>query len=291
MPYSNHAAAPDISVILLTQNAGTALAETLTLIFRQRTTRTFEVVAVDSGSNDGTFELMRDFDITIHQIPPADFNFGATRELGYELGRGRYLVTISQDSVPVNEEWLERLTRPFDDPLVAAVAGAPVLPPPPARIFYWERVGRFYFTRDGQRWLARYHFGFSNTNSAIRKAVWETNRLGPIEMCEDRLLQKTWTSRGMKIVFVPEAAVYHGHYYDLRELVRRSQNEGLGCRLTGEPYSFFDCLSDMANLSNWWTLLDSVARGARPTLAELLFPVVRPFFLWRGHEGVRHYLR
>jgi rhamnosyltransferase len=261
------------------------------MIFSQRTARPFEVLAVDSGSTDGTLEILRQFNVRVHPIPPQEFNFGRTRELGYELACGQYLATLSQDCVPASGDWLERLMVPFDDPTVAAVAGPPVLPPPPARVFYWERIGRFYFTRDGQRWIARYHFGYSNTNSAVRKAIWERNRLGPIEMSEDRLLQKTWTARGLKIVFAPEAAVYHAHDYDLGGLARRCENEGLGHRLTGEAYSFSDCAADMLNVSNWWTLLAAIVRGARPTRAELLFPLVRPLFLWKGHRTTQLYKR
>jgi glycosyltransferase involved in cell wall biosynthesis len=282
---------PEISIILLTQNAGAGLEQTLAQIFKQRASRTFEVIAIDSGSTDSTLETLHRFQVRIHQIPPHEFNFGSTRELGYELARGGYLVTLSQDCVPASEQWLERLTAPFDDPTVAAVAGAPLLPPSPARILYWERIDRFYFTRETKRWIAKYHFGFSNTNSAIRKVVWEQNRLGAIEICEDRLLQKTWTARGLKIVFVPEATGYHAHDYNLRELARRCENEGLGCRLVGEQYTFVDCLSDMLNLSNLATLLSAMARGARPTGAELLFPLIRPFFLWKGYHRTRRYVR
>jgi rhamnosyltransferase len=289
MPDQN-GAFPEISIVLLTKNAGAELERTLDQIFNQRTSRPFEVLAVDSGSTDGTLEILRRFKVRVHPIPPQEFNFGRTRELGFELACGRYLVTLSQDCVPASADWLERLTGPFDDPAVAAVAGGPVLPPQPARIFYWERVGGFYFTRDSQRWLARYHFGFSNTNSAVRKAVWEQNRLGAVEMSEDKLLQKTWTMRGLRIVFVPGAAVYHAHDYDLGGLARRCENEGLGYRLIGESYSLYDCAADMLNLGNWWMLLAAIVRGARPTRAELLFPLIRPLFLWKGHRTARHYV-
>ncbi|MGB8647679.1 MAG: glycosyltransferase [Anaerolineae bacterium] len=282
---------PEISIVLLTLNAGPALERTLDAIARQRTGRSFELVAIDSGSTDGTLELLQHAGARMERIPRAEFNFGRTRDRGYALGRGQYLVTLSQDAVPASDEWLEQLVAPFDDSAVAAVAGATLLPPPPALTFYWERVDRFYFTRESRRWVARYHFGFSNINSAVRKTVWEQNRIGPIEMSEDRLLFKTWTARGRRIVFAPNAAVYHAHLYDLAGLMRRCENEGLGCRQVGEPYTLVDCLADLANGTNWRLLLGSILRGARPRLAELAFPLVRPLWLWKGYRWNRHYAR
>jgi glycosyltransferase involved in cell wall biosynthesis len=279
---------PEISIVLLTKNAGVGLERTLAKILEQRTSRGFELLAVDSGSTDRTLETLDRFHVRVHRIQPDEFNFGKTRELGYGLACGNYLATLSQDSVPTSDKWLDKLTAPFDDPDVAAVAGATILPPPPRRIFYWERIGRFYFTRLSTRWLAKYHFAYSNTNSAVRKAVWEQNRLGPIEMCEDRLLQKTWSALGLKIVFAPEALVYHAHDYDLTGLVRRCEKEGEGNRVLGEAYSLVDSLSDMVNIENWSVLGAYIARGARPTRAELLFPLVRPFFLWNGHRRTKN---
>lgn len=280
----------EASILLLTKNAGPLLEQALAQIYRQRAVGEFEVLAIDSGSTDGTLETLDRFRVRVRRIPPQEFNFGKTRELGYELARGRYVATLSQDCVPASEDWLEKLIAPFADPAIAAVAGPPVLPPPPARVFYWERIDRFYSTRDAKRWIDRYHFGFSNINSAVRKAVWEQNRLGPIEMCEDRLLQKRWTARGLKIAFAADAGVFHAHAYDVGSLARRCENEGMGIRLVGEPYSLADCISDVLNWTNWRTLLVAIGQGSRPTKAELFFPLIRPMFLWKGHRFTRHYV-
>ncbi len=282
---------PEVSIVLLTRNGGDRLRVLLEAVCAQETRRTVEIVAVDSESTDNTLETLRAFGARIHPIPLAEFNFGLTRDLGYRLARGRYLVTLSQDSVPASTTWLEQLLAPFDDPTVAAVAGPPHLPPRPARVLFWERIDRFYFTRESKRWIARYHFGYSNVNSALRKSVWEQHPIGPCEMCEDRLLQKKWTALGLRLVFAPGAAVYHGHDYDLRDLTRRCENEGLGLAEVGLPYSLFDCICDMLSLPNWFVLFASILRGARPTRAELLFLLIRPFFLWKGRRWTRRYVR
>ncbi len=281
----------NVSIVLLTLNAGPEFQTTLEAICSQDTSRSLEIVAVDSGSTDGTLDLLRRFGARIHCIPREQFNFGATRALGYDLARGEFIVTLSQDCVPVDRTWLETLLAPFADPNIAAVQGCQLLPPPPTRILYWERINRFYFTRESTRWIARYHFGGSNTDFAMRRAVWEQNRLGAMEMSEDKLLQKTWTARGLKIVFEAQALVYHGHDYDLVELAHRCRNEGLGCRLIAERYSFVDMVCDILNAPNWAAWARGLASGQIRTSAELLFPIVRPFFMWKGNHFAEKYAR
>jgi rhamnosyltransferase len=75
------------------------------------------------------------YPIRAEQIPPSEFNFGATRALGYDIAQGQILIALSQDAVPAENRWLDRITAPFDDPTVAAVKGGEYLPP----LLYVER--------------------------------------------------------------------------------------------------------------------------------------------------------
>ncbi len=280
---------PDVSIILLTKNGLPKLEQTLAAIFAQKTARSFQVLAIDSGSVDGTLELLSRYPICIKQIQPAEFNFGATRALGYDLARGQILLTLSQDAVPADEHWLEKLTAPFDDPQVAAVTGG-VRRPPHERIFYWQGINQFYFIRSSRRWKARYGFGFSNVNSAIRRDIWVKHRIGAAEVNEDKVLQKIWTARNLKIVRAPQAAVFHTHDYDLRSLMQRCENEGLGQRLVGLNYSFTDALADMLNLRLWKLMLKALWSREITTPAEMLFPLIRPSFTWKGNHFNKKYV-
>jgi glycosyltransferase involved in cell wall biosynthesis len=277
------------SIILLTKNGLPLLEESLSAIFAQKSDRSFEVLAIDSGSSDGTLELLKRYPIRVEQIPAAEFNFGATRGMGYDLAQGQILVALSQDAVPADDRWLDKLVAPFDDPTVAAVRGGQALPPS-GGFFYWERAGRFYFTRPSVRWRARYGFGFSNVNSAIRKEVWEQNRIERAEMAEDRLLQKMWAERHLKIVLALDATVYHSHHYHLQSLALRSENEGLGLRLCGQEYSLIDACFDAMNLDIWRWWVKGCLKREISAPAEILFPIVRPLFMWKGNRFTERYV-
>jgi rhamnosyltransferase len=280
---------PEASIILLTKNGLPTLEQTLSAIFAQKTDRSFEVIAIDSGSTDGTLELLARYPIRVEQILPSEFNFGGTRALGYDLAAGRILIALSQDAVPANDQWLDRLVAPFDDPTVAAAKGVRALPPS-GPLFYWDRIGRFYFTRSNSRWRVRYGLVFSNVNSAIRKEVWAENRIGRVEMQEDKFLQKMWTERRYRIVAARGAKVFHAHHYDLRSLAARSENEGLGQRLCGQKYSLVDACLDALNLENWGWWVKGCLKGEISKPAEVLFPLVRPFFIWKGNRFTKKYV-
>ena len=282
---------PEASIVIPSKNGGHLFALALECLFAQRTPWPFEVVVVDSGSNAESLSILRRFPVRLHAIAPADFNHGRTRDLGASLARGDYLVFINQDAVPCSEDWLARLLEPLrTSSAYAAVQGGIREFPDHAR-FFWESCGpRFYFTRESERWIPRYGgIGFSTVNAAIRRTAWEICPFGEAVMMEDKQWQRAACARGLSIAHQPEAAVYHTHNYDLPGLIRRCQQEGFGWRLVGETYSLPDMLRDTISSAKYRELWRGLREGRVRTAAELLFPVLRPWLVFRGNRLCRSY--
>jgi rhamnosyltransferase len=65
-----------------------------------------------------------------------------------------------------------------------------------------------------------YHF--SDVNSAIRRSVWETAPYPEnLKMFEDLAIAKRILDAGWKIVYEPEAPVFHSHHYTGAQLFKR----------------------------------------------------------------------
>jgi rhamnosyltransferase len=275
-------------VTVLTKNPGHEFRATLDAVFRQKYSAPFEVVIVDSGSTDGTLDLARQYPVSVRTIPPAAFNFGRTRDYVFSLTTGEFIVAISQDVVPAGHSWLENLVEPFIDPDVALVQGSETVPAD-GDPFYW--VGSFYFTRECQRWKAsRDGVGVSFVNCAIRRSVWEENRLPEIEMMEDKVFQAMLNARGRRIFQQPLAMVFHAHSYSLASLAKRCANEGLGWKIVGESYSALDMVRDMFKPGIWRQAISGLVRGQIATPAELMFPLVRPFSVFFGNHVRKRYI-
>ena len=282
----------DVSITLLTYNAGPLLDRVLNAIQRQQTSRSVEIVAVDSGSTDGTLAVLAHHGVRVTEIPLREFNFGRTRDLVFEESSGSIVVCLSQDAVPAHELWLERLVAPLDSGEFAAACGRSI--PDPDREFPqfpWERNGLFYFTREMRAYAKKYGRGLSNANSAFRREVWEKLRFGEQPIGEDFRFQTKLYAAGRAIAFPDGAEVLHHHTYSLRSLYKRCRNEGLGLRAVGCGYGAADLSMDLLRPSLWRAECRELLRGALRTPAEILFPIVRPCAVFAGSTFARSYLR
>jgi rhamnosyltransferase len=281
---------PRASVTVLTRNPGDGFRATLDAIFRQECRAAFEVVMVDSGSTDGTLDLVKQYPVRVHSIAPDTFNFGRTRDYVFSLATGDFIVAISQDVTPAGTSWLENLLLPFADRDIALVQGGETLPDD-RDLFYWEYVGCFYYTRESRRWKANHGgIGVSFVNCAIRRSVWEENRLSDVEMMEDKVFQAMLEARGRRICQQPDAKVFHAHSYSLVSLAKRCGNEGLGWKIAGQDYSALDMVRDIVKPSIWGLAISGLIRRQITTTSELAFPLVRPVFVFLGNHFVDRYI-
>ncbi|WP_243370846.1 glycosyltransferase family A protein [Geotalea sp. SG265] len=103
-------ATPDISIIIPTKNAGARLERVLASIFRQKSQYLYDVIAIDSGSTDGTLETLRKYPVAVTQIAAEQFSHSRTRNYGASLSTARkYYVFLNQDAIPTDEHWLDNL--------------------------------------------------------------------------------------------------------------------------------------------------------------------------------------
>ena len=224
-----------ISVVIPVKNGGEDLRRCLDALAIQEAGDEVEIVIVDSGSQDGSVALARSYGARVHEIPPAEFNHGATRNLGASLARGDVLVFTSQDAHAERPDWLARLVAPLrerDD--VAGAYGRQVAHPDakPPEVFFLDflygprgRVQR----ASGVGELSMETTLFSNVSSAIRRDVFDASGgfAGDVIMSEDQEWSRRVLLEGWAIAYVPEAVVCHSHPYTIRAAFRRFFDSGV----------------------------------------------------------------
>lgn len=208
----------DISVIIPTLNAEHDIEGLLTVLGRQ-SIQPIEILVVDSASEDRTIELIRKHKgVRLLQIDRQDFNHGGTRDLALRESRGDFVCFLTQDAVPVSDDYLELLVAPMvDDSEIALVSGRQ-LPKVDARRF--EQLVRGFNYPDSssvrsKRDLKKYGiktFFASDTCSAYRRTAYlECGGFEHVNTNEDMLMAARFIASGMKVAYEPRAEVYHSH--------------------------------------------------------------------------------
>ena len=139
-------------------------------------------------------------------MPPAAFDYSKALNAGIDEVRGELVVVLSAHAIPIGDDWLDRMTRPFADPRVAGVASRQV-PWPDAP---WHEVHRLRerVRRDGltRPWTIT-TVVFSNAASVIRRDAWRDQPFA-LPAAEDRRLGgRRSLSAGWTIVYEAGAAV------------------------------------------------------------------------------------
>lgn len=236
--------APAATIIILTKNGGRYLDEALAAIRAQATAHRFEILLIDSGSVDGTLQIATSHGIQAHQIAPASFNHGATRNLGGRLAHpaSRFLVFLTQDATPL-PGWLDNLIAPLEaDPCIAGAFSRHVpradCNPILARQMRedWEQCGtpervvkRIEDTADYERRKIHYVY-FANTSSCIRRSVWEQYPFPTTDFAEDAQWAEKVLSAGYTLLYEPASQVLHSHSFPLLEHSRRNRQHARAMR-------------------------------------------------------------
>jgi rhamnosyltransferase len=240
----------DVTIAILTYNGDAYLARILDAVERQVFDGVVEVLVVDSGSTDGTLEIVASHpSVRLHQIPNSEFGHGKTRNLAAQLARGEFVVYLTHDAVPADDYWLFEMLAPFDRfPGVEGVLGrqiarpdcAPLLKYEIARVFSTQgpefgttvsyRTGAF--DRVQHYWLPAAFY--SDVNSAARKEfLLKTIAYRDVDYAEDQLFGRDLLDGGYLKAYAARGAVEHSNDLTFREYGKRIFDEIVGLRASG----------------------------------------------------------
>lgn len=197
--------------------------------------RPFQVLIIDSESEDNTVARARSLGFIVHEIPHREFNHGGTRALASTLVPwAEILVYTTQDAVMASPDAVATLVRAFDDPMIGAVYGRQ-LPHKNADPFARHACAFNYpdcsLVRDleSKKALGFKAIFLSDTFSAYRRIALEAvgNFPPAIVTAEDTWVAAKMMLRGWKTAYIAEAAVYHSHNMSLGQIFRRYFDTGV----------------------------------------------------------------
>jgi rhamnosyltransferase len=217
----------EISILIPAKDEALNIKTCLDAVFAQVANAEFEVVLVDSGSTDGTPEIVSGYPVRLYHIAPEEFHHARTRNYLARLARGKYFVYLNADAFPASSNWLNCLLSNFCDSSVGAVYGRH-LPKADCNLerqvvlstMYGDK--RVVKEKSRRQELGYRYYHLSTVNAAIRRDVWESTGFPEeLKIFEDVGIAKRILDSGWKVVYEPSATVYHSDNHTPKNLFKR----------------------------------------------------------------------
>jgi len=214
-----------VSVVIRTLNESKYIGELLSKIKEQNKENfEVEVVIIDSGSDDGTIEIAKDFGCRITYIDKKEFTFGRSINMGSHFADGDILIYISGHCIPCNNSWITDLINPILSNKCGYSYGGQI--GRDTTKYSEKKIFEKYFPKKSN--IPQKDYFCNNANSAIQRDVWEKYRFNEeITGLEDLDLAKRFHEDGGKIGYVSEAAVFHIHDETWHQTRRRYEREAI----------------------------------------------------------------
>lgn len=227
----------DISIIILAKNEERYIGSCLEMVFRQDIDKEFEVIIIDSGSQDSTLAIAKRFPVKIEEISNKEFGHGRTRNYGVQMASGGIVVFLNADAIPKDEQWLKSLIDNFKNDEKIAGVYSRILPHANCNpLHFWEILSEYsscgrqekyiedfdiYHKMDSRK--KRQFLAFQTISCAIKKDTMLKYPFENIEFGEDLEWSKRILEKGFRIIFEPQSAVLHSHnfYFSFKKTLKK----------------------------------------------------------------------
>jgi GT2 family glycosyltransferase len=104
---------PFVSVISLTHNRCQKVLRLIETL-HQQTYKHKEIILVDNASSDGTAEIVQNQFPDVRLFSPLKNSGVAAYNLGLKAAKGKYILLIDDDGLPVDSDWIEQVINRFE---------------------------------------------------------------------------------------------------------------------------------------------------------------------------------
>ena len=206
---------PLVAIIMRSKNEMPHVQRALEMLQHQ-TFRDFELFAVDSGSTDGSLEIVRKYCAPGHlfEISPEDYEPGKVLNDAIARTHHETIVLLNADAVPLSENWLEELVRPLLKDTADATFSRQAARPD----------ARFIVAYDYQRAYNPKKVGdsfFSAVACAFKRELWCNHKFREHGYAEDAEWARGCRIGGARIQLVAGSIVEHSHNYTFKGLLQK----------------------------------------------------------------------
>lgn len=223
------------SVIIFTKNSISTIKNLIESLKSQKINHNYETICIDSGSKDGTVEYLKSNNIRLIQIPEREFHHSRTRMKGARLTKGKFVIFLTDDILPIGNYFLENLTKPVLEGKAAAsygvhqVGGKKLYDPVDAFLhnkwyLKYENISGPISMNDWLRMkpeIRRKISNFDNCASCINKDILLRFKLPEVPYGEDMVFAKKLILNNFRVALSKDAKFYHWHKVNFGYMLKR----------------------------------------------------------------------
>ncbi len=221
----------EVSIIILSKNEEENIGICLDNIFKQNYDKEFEVILIDS-STDKTREMATKtaekhnskYRLRILDTPAEKFNHGKVRNIGIRESKGKYIIFLSADAYPENDNWLKNLINNFNNSNIAGVFGKQIPKPdatPLEQFFLSEMYPNKRLIKTNEENKNVFDVLFSFVNCAIKRDALNEYPLSEEGGIADDFIWALSVLPEYDLVYDHNSGVYHTHNYTLKAVFQR----------------------------------------------------------------------
>ena len=222
-----------ISIVIPTKNNGDILGRCLSSIEElDYPEDVVETIIVDGHSTDQTVEIAERYGCKVVYEDRGTISYA--RDLGVRNADGEFIAFTDADCV-VDRNWLRNLIKHFDDEKIVSVGGPNITPEDDSKFVKCVGDVLSFLSKPG----ARYGLDadelieiFHNPTCNVMYRKWVLDEVGgfnhDLVTCDDEELDYRIREKGYKILYTPDAIVYHYRRPTWKKFMKQAYNYGIG---------------------------------------------------------------
>ena len=215
---------PSVTVVIPTFNGKIWLESSLPEFLAQDYAGQWEILIIDSDSDDGTRALFSAIpNARCHTIRREEFGHGKTRNLALTLSESELLLFTVQDARPMHSQWISNLVSALLESQADAICGSQAVPHHTDKNpLAWYRplqvtekvrlvTPRAFQTANPQERTQL--CAWDNVNALYRREALRKNPFQDVRFAEDLAWAKSQLETGGSIGYVGHCRVWHYHHH------------------------------------------------------------------------------
>ncbi len=227
---------PRISIVIPVYNAISTISLCLESIRKLDYPQDkLEVIVVDNGSDDGSDEIAKKFEVLFFYDTSMKSSYQA-RNTGIVNSSGDLLAFTDSDCI-VSSDWLINLIKDWDDKSIGCFAGEILSYEPKTLVEKFS--DRWEVLRQNSVLKHPYMPYTTTANSAYRKEVFNRVGLFNPQLLSGGDADLSWRMQketDLKIKFIPDAVIYHRHRTNVIDLYKQFKKYEYGQLLLHQRY-------------------------------------------------------